>query len=77
MPKVFITNESKEISHFTDFIRGELKRQGKTHSDLAAELGISRVNLTNKINGRTAWSLTEIVTTLHFLNVSFTFGRTA
>ena len=74
MPKVFITSEEREMNHFTDFVRGELRRQNRTHKDLARELGLSRVSTTNKINGKTAWTLYEAITTLHYLDAEYAFG---
>ena len=75
MPKVFLSSEEREINHFTDFVRGELRRQSKTHKDLARELGLSRVSTTNKINGRTAWTLSEVITTLYFLDAEYALGK--
>ena len=52
MPRVYLTNEERECRRFSDFVRGELKRQGKRHRDLADYLNTSQVNVTYKINGK-------------------------
>lgn len=75
MPKVYLSIEERECNRFSDFVRGELRRKGLTHNDLAKELCLSQVAVTARINGRTAWSLKDIITTLNYLGASFTFGR--
>ena len=74
MPRVYLTNEERECRRFSDFVRGELKRQGKRHRDLADYLNTSQVNVTYKINGKVAWSLSDIIQTLEFLNSSYVIG---
>ncbi len=75
MPKVFITSEKREESRFSDFIRGELKRRNLRQADLAAELELPTVSVTQRLNGKSRWTLPEIITALSFLNTSFTFGE--
>ena len=75
MPKCFITSEQREESRFSDFIRGELKRRNLRHADLAAELNLPTVSVTQRINGKSRWTLPEIVAALSYLNTSFTFGE--
>jgi len=74
MPRVYLTNEERECRRFSDFVRGELKRQGKRHKDLADCLNISQVAATKKINGKSIWSLSDIVQTLEFLHSSYVIG---
>lgn len=75
MPKVYLSTEKRECNQFSDFVRGELKRQKKQHADLAYELNLSRASVTNKINGKISWSLQEVIQTVHFLGQEYTFGR--
>jgi len=75
MPKCFITAEQRELNRFSDVVRGELHRQNKRHKDLADELSISQVAATNKINGKTEWSLSEVIQTVRFLGIEYVFGR--
>lgn len=74
MPKVYISAEERECHRFSDFIRGELKRQNKRHSDLAYELNLSTVAVTQRINGKTRWTLPEIIQTINYLNTEYTIG---
>lgn len=74
MPRVYLTNEERECRRFSDFVRGELKRQGKRHKDLADCLNVSQVNVTYKINGKVAWTLSDVIQTLAFLNTSYEIG---
>ncbi len=75
MPKVYITKEERENHRFNDFIRGELHRQGLRFEDLANELCLPTPSVTCRINGRSRWSLQEIVATLSFLGKSYQFGE--
>ena len=74
MPRVYLTTEERECRRFSDFVRGELKRQGKRHRDLADYLNTSQVNVTYKINGKVAWSLSDIILALEFLKSSYVIG---
>jgi hypothetical protein len=75
MPRTYLTNEERELNRFSDVVRGELRRQNKRHKDLADELSISQVATTNKINGKTEWSLSEVIQTVRFLGIEYVFGR--
>ena len=75
MPRVFITTEQRELNRFSDVVRGELRRQNKRHKDLADELNISQVATTNKINGKSEWSLSEVIQTVRFLGIEYVLGR--
>ena len=74
MPKVYLTKEERECRRFSDYVRGELKRQKRSHSDLAAELNITQSAVTQKINGKIVWTLPEMITTLMFLGEEYTIG---
>lgn len=74
MPKVYLTTEERECHKFSDYVRGELKRQGKRHLDLARELHLNQSTVTQKINGKIVWTLPEIVQTLTFLDAEYTIG---
>ena len=75
MPKLRLTTEERECNRFSDLIRGELKRQGKRHADLADELNLPTVAVTNRLNGKTRWTLPEMVTAVVFLNTNFEIGK--
>lgn len=75
MPRSYITSEQRELNRFSDVVRGELRRQNKRHRDLADELSISQVAATNKINGKSEWSLSEVIQTVRFLGIEYVFGR--
>lgn len=75
MPKVYVTKEERENHKFNDFIRGELHRQGLRFEDLANELCLPTPSITCRINGRSAWKLSEVISTLSFLGKSYRFGE--
>ena len=76
MPKIYLSIEDRECQRFCDFVRGELKRQGKLHRDLADELNLSAVSVTLKINGKVKWSLSEVIQTINYLGATYTIGET-
>ena len=49
-------------------IKAEVARYGLTLEKVAAELGMSTVSLSNKINGKAPWSLHEAKTLVEFFN---------
>lgn len=75
MPKVYLSHEEKMNIRFCDFVRGELHRQHKLFSELAYELNLPTPSVTNRINGKTRWTLQEVITTLSFLGKSYEFGE--
>ena len=74
MPKVFITSEQREINRFNDYVRGELRRRNLRHADLADELNLPQVSITNRLNGKTEWTLADIIKTLSFFDTGYQFG---
>ena len=75
MPKVFITSEQREINRFNDYVRGELRRRNLRHADLADELNLPQVSITNRLNGHARWTLPEVIKTLSFFNTGYQFGE--
>lgn len=74
MPKVFLTNEEREEFRFNNFLRGMLRMQKKTYEDLGRELNLDKSGISQRINGKTRWTLPEIITALQFLETEFTIG---
>lgn len=74
MPRVYITKEDRECRRFSDFVRGELKRQNKRYKDLAECLNLSTVAVNQRINCKTRWSLPDIIQTLDFLHSTYEIG---
>lgn len=74
MPRVYLTNEERECRRFSDFVRGELKRQGKQQQDLADCLNVTRECVTLKINGKRKWTLSDMILALEFLKSSYVIG---
>lgn len=74
MPRVYLSIEERECRRFSDFVRGELKRQGKLHRDLADELGLPRDAVTRRLSNKRRWTLEEIVQTISYLDTEYTIG---
>lgn len=74
MPRIYLTSEEREENRFCDFVRGTLKRNGLRHKDLADALNLPTVSITQRINGKSRWTLPEMIQTLHFLGCTYTLG---
>lgn len=68
MPKVTLDPIERELNRFSDWVRGELRRQKKTQRELAAVLGCSPGNISQKLSGEVAWTLREYFTVRRFLS---------
>jgi len=51
-----------------DVLRGEMRKYGLTVADMAGVLGVSAVTMSNKLNGRTDFTLTEARKIVKYLN---------
>lgn len=50
-------------------ISNALTLTGRTHLDIAEHLGLQRVAVTQRMNGRTLWSLADAIQVAHLLDV--------
>lgn len=49
-------------------LRGEMAKYGLTVADMAKELGVSHATMSNKLNGKTDFTLTEAKQIVRFFN---------
>lgn len=70
MPKTNVDRVKADYRRFTDFVRGELKRQKLRQRDLAMYLKVDDSTLSKKLNGGLGWSLMDALTTMEYLNVN-------
>lgn len=49
-------------------LRGEMAKYGLTVADMAKEMGMSHVTMSNKLNGKVDFSLTEAMRIVRFFN---------
>ena len=66
---------SKDYRQLNDFLRGELKRQKISQSELAYSLNQTQANISLKLSGKTDWSLWEIMNVFEILGISFEYER--
>lgn len=55
------------VTDMNDFIKFELRKQGKTQEQLAYYLDFQRQSVVDRLSGKTQWSFAEILKTLEFL----------
>ena len=67
MPRVTLDPAERDINRFSDWVRGELRRQKKTQRGLATELECTPGLISQKLSGQTAWTLREYFTICRFL----------
>ena len=60
----------RKMNKFRDFIRGEMKRQKLSQEEVSYRLGIERVCLTNRLAGKTDFSMREVVMLSEILEFS-------
>ncbi|MEE8713189.1 MAG: helix-turn-helix transcriptional regulator [Bifidobacterium crudilactis] len=66
--------DNDQVNHVESVVSWNVKTllaaQGKAQSALAGALGIQRATISNKIKGRIAWSLADLVRAAAFLETS-------
>lgn len=73
MPKI-VSTEQREMNRFSDFVRGELIRQRKRQTDLAAYMYVSKQTICYKMRSG-SWTGRDVVQVLQFLGKEYSFGK--
>lgn len=60
----------RQLQHFNDFVRGEIKRQQTTQEALAEYLGCDQSTLSCMIRGTTCWKFKNVLKTCEFFGTS-------
>lgn len=64
---------SKQYRQLNDFIRGELKDQNISQKDLAYMLNLPQSGVSDRLTGKTDWTLWEILNVFAILNINFNY----
>ena len=75
MPKVKLNNRDREIRLFSDYVRGQLRREKKKQEELADFLGIPRPSLSCRLSGKSEWKLSEMADVCQFFEKPWTVGE--
>ena len=67
MPRVTLDPAERDITRFSDWVRGELRRQKKKQTDLADAMGITQGTLSLKMAGKTTWTLADYYRAVRYL----------
>lgn len=57
------------LKKLNNLIRGEMKAQGVTQEKLGYYIGISRRDFGEKLNGKVAWRVSEVIGVCEYLNI--------
>lgn len=60
----------RKLNKFSDFIRGEMARQGKYQDEIAYQIGISQSQFSKRLRGKIDWSMREVVQLSEILGFS-------
>lgn len=74
MPRVTLNNREWETRCFSDYVLGQLHRTNKRQQDLASYIGITQQGLSQRINGKVEWKLTEVADVCGFFGEPWTVG---
>lgn len=58
-----------KVNRINDQLRGELKRRKITQADAAYRIGLEQQTLSNRLSGKTPWTLREIVMICEVLEI--------
>ena len=75
MPRVNLNNRDREQQLFSDFVRGQLRRERKRQEDLSEFLGIPQSGLSRRMDGQIPWRLEEIADICSFFEKPWTVGE--
>ena len=64
---------SQEYRQLNDFVRGEMKRQKISQDDIAYSLNLSQASISQKLSGKTEWTLWEMFNVFELLGVYFDY----
>ena len=75
MPRVSLNNRDREIRLFSDYVRGQLRREKKRQQDLADYIGIPQPGLSRRLDGTIPWRLDEMADVCSFFEKPWTVGE--
>ena len=68
MARQTVDATSSKLRRFSDWVRGELRRQKKNQAELAYYIGTDQSGLSLRLNGKRQWSLKEYFGVLEFFD---------
>lgn len=66
---------SQEYTKLNYFIRGEMKRKKLSQDSLAYTLNLTQKSISNKLSGKTDWTMWEIMNVFEILNINFNYSE--
>ena len=60
----------RKLNKFSDYIRGEMKRQKMSQDEVAYRLGMAQGQFSRRLSGKIEWSMREVILLSEILNFS-------
>ena len=70
MTRQTVDKSSSRLRRFSDWVRGELRRQKKNQTELATYIGTDQSGLSLRLNGKRTWTLKEYFDVLEFFEAT-------
>lgn len=70
MTRQTVDKTSSRLRRFSDWVRGELRRQKKNQTELASYIGTDQPGLSLRLNGKRTWTLREYFDVLEFFDAN-------
>lgn len=75
MPRVNLNSQDREQWLFSSYIRGRLRTEKKKQSELADYMGMTQQNLSQKMVGKIAWTLRDMVNVCDYFEEPYVIGE--
>ena len=72
MPRTTLDKPTTSYRRFNDWVRGELRRQKKSQTDLARYIGIDQCGISKRLSGSTSWGFMEALNAVEYLGGELT-----
>lgn len=72
MPRLKLNPVDLKYQKFNDYVKGELRRQGKSQEQLADYLFVTATCISYRLNGKVEWFFRDVLRTCEFLDIDVT-----
>ena len=72
MPRLKLNPVDLKYQKFNDYVKGELRRQGKNQEELADYLFVTSTCIPYRLNGKVEWFFRDVLRTCEFLDIDVT-----
>lgn len=66
---------SKDYRQLNDYLRGEMRRKKLNQASLAYSLNLPQSGISERLSGKTDWTVWELLNVFEILGISFDYGK--